>query len=255
MASFLITGTSRGLGLALVQELSSRPESEVSRIFAAVRGDSSSLDDVVKKSAGRVSVLKLDVTSKESIKAAAVEVEKQLGDKGLDVLINNAGVCHYEFDGVKSMEKLADSMNINVYGVHWTTRAFLPLLRKGQLKKVVSFGTTLSSITLAPSMTFALCPAYKISKAAMEALMVQYALDHEKEGFSFIIVCPGWLQTDLGGGDMADLTAEEGAKASLDIILKPGQEYNGKMPKVFVEGWENGKPGKRNVYDGSNVPW
>lgn len=52
---------------------------------------------------------------------------------------------------------------------------------------------------------------------------------------------------------MADLTPEEGAKASLDIIFKPGQEYNGKLPKVFVKGWENAKG--PNVYDGTNAPW
>lgn len=61
------------------------------------------------------------------------------------------------------------------------------------------------------------------------------------------------MKTALGGGDMADLTPEEGAKASLDIIFKPGQEYNGQMPKVFVKGWE--KAEGNNQYDGTNVPW
>jgi hypothetical protein len=59
------------------------------------------------------------------------------------------------------------------------------------------------------------------------------------------------MKTELGG-DMADLTADEGAKASLDIILKPGQEYNGQLPKVLVKGWEKKGP---NYYDGTNVPW
>ncbi|KAB8207532.1 hypothetical protein BDV34DRAFT_223436 [Aspergillus parasiticus] len=86
----------------------------------------------------------------------------------------------------------------------------------------------------------------------MNSLTVQYALDHEKEGFSFIALCPG-MKTDLGGGEMADLTPEEAAKASLDIILKPGQEYNGQMPKVLVKGW--GKGEGNNQYDGTNVPW
>lgn len=62
-----------------------------------------------------------------------------------------------------------------------------------------------------------------------------------------------WMKTDLGGGDMADLTTEQGAKASLDIILKPGQEYNGLMPKVLVKGWE--KSEGNNQYDGTIVPW
>lgn len=61
------------------------------------------------------------------------------------------------------------------------------------------------------------------------------------------------MKTDLGGGEMADLTAEEGAKASLDMILRPGQELNGQFPKVLVKGWE--KAEGNNQYDGSNSPW
>jgi hypothetical protein len=61
------------------------------------------------------------------------------------------------------------------------------------------------------------------------------------------------MKTDLGGGDMADLTAEQGAKASLDIIFTPGQKYNGKLPKVLVKGWE--KNAGNNQYDGAIAPW
>lgn len=61
------------------------------------------------------------------------------------------------------------------------------------------------------------------------------------------------MKTELGGGEMADLTPAEGAKASLDIIFTPGQVYNGQMPKVLVKGWEN-NPGM-NQYDGTNAPW
>lgn len=61
------------------------------------------------------------------------------------------------------------------------------------------------------------------------------------------------MKTDLGGGNMADLTAEQGAKASLDIIFTPGQKYNGLMPKVLVKGWE--KNAGNNQYDGAIAPW
>ena len=52
---------------------------------------------------------------------------------------------------------------------------------------------------------------------------------------------------------MADLTTEEGAKASLDMIFRPGQELNGQFPKIHVKGWEKA-PGN-NQYDGSNSAW
>lgn len=64
------------------------------------------------------------------------------------------------------------------------------------------------------------------------------------------------MKTDLGGGDVADLTPEEGAKASLEIIYKPNEETNGQMPKVFVKGWEDASVVKESsVYDGTSVPW
>ncbi|KAI8931410.1 hypothetical protein NX059_011740 [Plenodomus lindquistii] len=255
MASFLITGASRGLGLALVKELVSRPSSQVSKVIAAVRGSASDLDEVAKNSSGRVAVIKMDVTDQTSIKKAAEETGTILDGKGLDVLINNAGICEYASAGVASMDNLETSFTVNVMGVHWTTREFLPLLKKGAMKKVVNMSTTLGSIALAQYAVALPAPAYKISKAALNALTVQYALDHQEEGFTFMALSPGWLKTDLGG-DIADLTAEEGAKASLDIIFNKGKELNGQSPKVFVEGWETAEKSKSfNVYDGTNVPW
>ncbi|KAL9004066.1 MAG: hypothetical protein Q9188_003101 [Gyalolechia gomerana] len=255
MASYLITGASRGFGFALARQLASLPASDVTKVFATARGDAFALKELAKQSSGRIVVVQLDVTNEASIKQAVAEVEVNLEGKGLDVLINNAGVCQYADDGVQSMENLAESFTINVLGVHWVTRTFLPLLRKGTQKKVANiFSTTpLGSITLSRSAHYLPAPAYKISKAAMNSLTVQYALDFEKEGFTFIALSPGWMKTDLGGGEMADLTPEEGAKASLDLIFRAGQELNGKFPTVLVKGWE--KAAGRNKYDGSNSPW
>ncbi|KAI0976936.1 NAD(P)-binding protein [Xylaria arbuscula] len=251
MSTVLITGASRGLGLALARQLVSMPSTTVSKVFATARGVSAALDDLVRAYPNQVVVLKLDVTDEKSVHQVAARVEAKLEGKGLDVLINNAGVCSYVADGIKSMDDLQDHFTINVLGVHWVTRAFLPLLQKGNLKKVVNISTSLASITIASAAQHVPAPSYKVSKAAMNALTVQYALEYEKEGFSFFALSPGWLKTDLGGGDMADLTPEQGAKASLDIIFTPGQKYNGKMPKVYVEGWENRSYG----YDGTIVPW
>lgn len=103
MASYLITGASRGFGLGLARELVSRPASDVGTIFGTVRESSPDLEELAKGSAGRIQIVKLDVTNEESIKTAAAEVEVKLGGKGLDVLINNSGVCQYAPDGVKSM--------------------------------------------------------------------------------------------------------------------------------------------------------
>ncbi|GAP88229.1 putative short chain dehydrogenase reductase [Rosellinia necatrix] len=254
MASFLVTGASRGLGLAFVRELISRPTSEVGLVFAGTRGDAPTLDEIVDKSSGRLVVVKLDVTDQVSIKKAAAEVEAKLGGKGLDVLINNAGIAKYVTDGIKSMDNLEESFTTNVMGVHWVTREFLPLLQKGTLKKVANISTPMGCTSIAKITAFLPVPAYKVSKAALNALTAHYAVEYEKEGFSFIALCPGWIKTDFGGDD-AHLTPEEGAKGSLDIILTEGQKYNGKFQKTFVKGWENNREHGPEAYDGTELPW
>ncbi len=103
MSSFLITGASRGFGLAVVRELVSLPSSTVSKVYATARGDSPALHELAKAYPDRVVVLKLDVTDEASILQAAADVQANLDGKGLDILINNAGVCQYVADGIKSM--------------------------------------------------------------------------------------------------------------------------------------------------------
>ena len=103
MASVLITGASRGLGLAFVKELVTRPSSEVSKIIAATRREAPALNEIASSSSGRVSIVKLDVTDHDSINKAVTETKTILGSQGLDVLINNAGICQYASSGISTM--------------------------------------------------------------------------------------------------------------------------------------------------------
>lgn len=103
MASYLITGCSRGLGLALTSHLLSFPPSEVRAIIATSRTESSPPKDLTEKSGGRVKFIQLETTNETSIKNAVTESEKILGEKGLDVLINNAGIQRFAPDGIASM--------------------------------------------------------------------------------------------------------------------------------------------------------
>jgi NAD(P)-dependent dehydrogenase (short-subunit alcohol dehydrogenase family) len=104
MASYLVTGSSRGLGLALVSRLASLPRSEVATIIATARQDNSTqLKTIVDASPGRVELVKMDVTDKTSVEAAVKLVESKLQGRGLDCLINNAGVMDSSNDGLEGM--------------------------------------------------------------------------------------------------------------------------------------------------------
>ena len=91
MASYFITGCARGLGLAMAEHLATFPSSEVDRIFAGARGESTALKALIQSSSGKVQFIRMDTSIESSIKEAVAEVERTLDGQGLDVLINNAG--------------------------------------------------------------------------------------------------------------------------------------------------------------------
>jgi NAD(P)-dependent dehydrogenase (short-subunit alcohol dehydrogenase family) len=104
MASYLVTGSSRGLGLALVSRLASLPAAQVGKIIATARQDNSpQLKEIVNASSGRVELVKMDVTNKSSIQEAVKLVEEKLQGKGLDYLINNAGLMDWAPNGLEGM--------------------------------------------------------------------------------------------------------------------------------------------------------
>ncbi|KAL4793056.1 hypothetical protein BDV19DRAFT_367263 [Aspergillus venezuelensis] len=254
MATYLITGTARGLGLALVKALSSAPESKVSTIFATVRSTPpQALQDIVSSSGGRVVIVSLEVTESESVKAAVKEVKEKLGGRGLDVLINNAAVNPADtIDGIEHMNGLENVFGVNVEAVHKVTVGSLPLLREGTQKTVLNMSSITGSITQAEKWMIANQHAYKISKAALNEMTAIYAQDLKNEGFTFIAVSPGWLKTDQGG-PWADLDADTGAKATLDLLKRPREEVNGKFMNILVSGWEQATG--LHKYDGKEIPW
>lgn len=103
MATYLITGSSRGLGLSLVTRLASLPSSEVGTVIATSRHDNCPrLRDLVHSSSGRVRFVPMDVTDTQSVQEAVRSVEERLQGRGVDVLVNNAGV----FPGGRSLEDM-----------------------------------------------------------------------------------------------------------------------------------------------------
>lgn len=90
MATFLITGASRGVGLELTRQLLSLPASQVGRVFAATRSEPpTALRELLKTSDRAVHVF-ASVDDTESVQKAAKDVGAELGGSGLDVLVNNA---------------------------------------------------------------------------------------------------------------------------------------------------------------------
>ncbi|KAJ5715536.1 uncharacterized protein N7483_012717 [Penicillium malachiteum] len=253
MASYLITGASRGLGLALVSRLAMLPPTEVGKIIATARSDNSpTLKELVSNSLGRVEWVKLDVCDQSSILAAAGEIDAKLKGKGLDYLVNNVGTADWGSKGLEGMNNIDEVFHTNVTSTHMVTQALLPLLRKGTKKTVANISTTVGSFAKAKAFWASPVPAYRVTKAALNMLTVQYAQEYESEGFTVVAVSPGWLRTELGG-DRADLPVEVGAEKTVEIIQNLRPSENGKFLNIHVPGWENAQG--NNQYSGGETGW
>ncbi|KAK5715065.1 hypothetical protein LTR15_010481 [Elasticomyces elasticus] len=267
--SYLVTGASRGIGLELVKQLLALPKSQVTKVIALSRGaPPAALQELLDKHTSRSIHITASVDNTESVKQAAQAIEIQLGDAGLDVLINNAGVLgEVSAEGARFIppEEMLRVLDVNVVGAHRVTAAFLPLLEKGKQKKVINMfvknsdsipsigcadvrrrSSTMGSIAMSEYFTFAPVPPYKISKTALHMLNKQYASEYEGKGFTFLALSPGWLKTDLGGPH-ADLDVDVGVRDVIRIILEATPAQNGNAVSIKVSG--------NDRYDGKEIPW
>ncbi|KAJ6099285.1 hypothetical protein N7467_000820 [Penicillium canescens] len=253
MSSYLVTGAGRGLGLEFVRQLSQRPAEQVSIVFATIRGSpSEALQKLADNSNGRLVILHMAVSDKSSITTAVEQVKCKLHTQGLDVLINNAGIMPTTPDGIAAMDNLMEAIQVNVETVQNVTSALLPLLKEGNQKKVLNLGSSVGAISNARKFAQPPYPAYKISKAALNSLTAQYAIEYENDGFAFFSICPGWVKTDMGG-DWAQLDVETSIRGALDIVDKDVAGINGKFLKIHIPGMENAEG--FHQYDGAEIPW
>ncbi|OXB60979.1 hypothetical protein ASZ78_001244 [Callipepla squamata] len=128
--SVLITGCSRGIGLGLVRGLAAaEPAPDI--VFATCRyPDKAQELQQLSKQYSNIKLLQLDVVCESSIKKVVKEVEEIVGDKGLNCLINNAGI-----NVLASLEDVTAETMLTIYETNtvaqlMVTKAFLPLLRK-----------------------------------------------------------------------------------------------------------------------------
>jgi NAD(P)-dependent dehydrogenase (short-subunit alcohol dehydrogenase family) len=207
--NILITGCSRGIGLALVREMAACGW----HVLAGARHPAAAhaLQAVAQNATpGSVDILALDVRHDESVRAAAEEAMAKV--RSLDVLVNNAGV--FPENGSEPLEQLPlecfeEAFAVNVVGVARVTRMFLPLLTRAAHPRVVNMSSLAGSIG---EKEDARHYCYSSSKAALNMLTRAMAAELRPRGVTVVAVTPGWVKTEMGGPN-AKITAEESARS------------------------------------------
>jgi NAD(P)-dependent dehydrogenase (short-subunit alcohol dehydrogenase family) len=185
--SVVVTGTSTGIGRACVDRLAA----EGWTVYAGVRKVADA-DDLKAKVSGGVRPVLLDVTDADQIEALCSLLRTDLGEKGLDALVNNAGVSEGGPIETVTDEQWRWHFDVNVFGVVNLTRELLPLLRtaKGRVINIGSVGGRASMPMMAP---------YSAGKHAIEA--ISESLRFEVADFGMKVACiePGEIATAIWG--------------------------------------------------------
>ncbi|KAH8893324.1 NAD(P)-binding protein [Thozetella sp. PMI_491] len=203
MPSYLITGVSRGIGFEFLRQLSSDPNNT---IVGLVR-DKSSTDQKVANELGdrkNISIMQADLTDWKAIQATVDETAKITGGS-LDYLIANAGFVS-RWSALNTLGNLgaqpdkleADMMDlfrINVVGNVHLFNAYMPLILKGSVKKVLLLSTGLADMEMTNKWSLYQGAPYSISKTAANAMVAKYNAEYGKDGVLFLAVCPGAVAT------------------------------------------------------------
>jgi short-subunit dehydrogenase len=181
----VITGGSRGLGLALARELGMRG----ARLAICGR-DSESLERArasLARLGGEVVAVPCDVTEQTSVDALVDRVHRQLGP--IDVLINNAGVIEVGPAETMSVADYEEAMGTNFWGMLYPTLAVLPDMRErheGRIVNITSIGGKLGIPHLLP---------YSASKFAAVGFSQGLRAEVAGDGIKVVTVVPGLMRT------------------------------------------------------------
>ena len=171
--------------------------------------------------ADNVVAVQLDVTDSDSVGAAVAGIEDGRGR--LDVLINNAGI-YGEPDGVADYDLGAahEVIETNVFGPWRLIQAALPLLRQSPSPRIVNVSSGAGQLAdMGSGHT-----AYRLSKAALNALTRTLAAEEANSAVLVNSVCPGWVRTDMGTA-AAPRSVEEGADTAVWLATLPDDGPSG----------------------------
>ena len=230
----LVTGANRGLGLATARLLA---QSGATVLLGARNTAKAEVAAAALRDEGLVCwPLALDVESAVSIADAAERVESEFGR--LDILVNNAGILPEattpDAEQPLDLELFRRTFDTNVFGAAAVSQAFLPMLRASDAGRIVNVSSRMGSLSdqLDPTSPYAsmVLPAYQTSKAALNGLTVALAKTLSDTPVLVNSVCPGWVQTDLGGPDnraAAPTSALEAARTVVEMALVPANGPTG----------------------------
>lgn len=204
----VVTGANRGLGFEACRQLATLGQ----RVIMTSRRDDAgrAAAETLRGEGHEIDFVALDVTHDEDIEALAEHIRAHYGR--LDVLINNAGIFADPTPG-SGRDSVFDAEIATIRGALETNtlaplrlcQKLIPLMEgSGRVVNISSGMGQLSEMN-------GCCPAYRLSKTALNAVTRIFADELSDTGVKINSICPGWVRTDMGGPN-ADRAPEQAVK-------------------------------------------
>lgn len=229
----LVTGANRGLGFEACRQLAGQGFKVILTSRDEMRGKQATATLV--EEGLDVDFHLLDVTNSGSIQLLDAYIRRE--HKRLDVLINNAGVFLDKGDNSSvfkvATDTIRNTMEVNVFGPLLMIQMFVPLMKEQGYGRVVNVTSGMGQL----SEMGGEYAAYRMSKAALNALTRIVTAELGDVNVLVNAVCPGWVKTDMGGPN-AHREVEEG----VDTI-------------VWLAVLADGGPTGKIFRDRKEIPW
>ncbi|MGA7929367.1 MAG: SDR family NAD(P)-dependent oxidoreductase [Candidatus Sulfotelmatobacter sp.] len=209
----IVTGAGRGIGASIARQLSSLGATAVlcGRTDAVLESSA----QAIAQAGGKAEVVPCDVTSLQSVEAAAKHVEALFGR--VDILVNNAGIGGF---GGPLHQLAPDSwdqiLNTNLRGVFYTTRAFAPMMIRARSGHIINI-SSLAGKNALPNGA-----AYAASKWGLNGLSYSLAEELRSHNIRVAVICPGSTNTDLSphvGKDPAKMLQPEDVAHTVAMLV------------------------------------
>lgn len=193
----VVTGAGKGIGKAMAIALAR--EGVNVGLLARTESQLKEVAEEIEKLGVKASVVTADVADLEAVSRAANKVLEELG--GVDILINNAGTASFGKFLELSPEDWERNVRVNLFGVYYVTRAFLPGMIERKLGDIINISST------AGLRGAAVTSAYSASKFGLMGLTESLMQEVRKHNIRVSVITPSTVVTELAysqnliGGD------------------------------------------------------
>ncbi|MFF4487539.1 SDR family NAD(P)-dependent oxidoreductase [Streptomyces sp. NPDC001544] len=187
----LVTGASRGIGRAVALRLAA----EGALVAVHYGGDDEAAEATVariEEAGGRAFAVRARFGEEGAVDRLFRQLGAGLDGRGLDVLVNNAGISSGHSIGQVTAEEWDRLLAVNVTAPFFVIQRALPLLNDGG--RIVNIGSTASRFAVSTQI------GYTVTKAALESLAPSLANELGRRGITVNTVAPGAVRTDLTAG-------------------------------------------------------